>query len=235
MSEITMQDSSLRVRDWAQEDRPREKLMEKGLACLTDTELLAIILRSGSPSESVVTLSRRLLAQAGNSLNTLGKMSVQDLTRLKGVGPAKAMSIVSAFELGRRRGKEEIPVKLTIGSSKDVYLYCAHLMMDLPHEEMYVLVLNRANVIHGIHKVSQGGISAAVVDIRLILKPAIDALASGIILVHNHPSGNLQPSREDRQITLRLKDSAKLMDIALLDHLIIAGKSWFSFADEGIL
>jgi DNA repair protein RadC len=145
------------------------------------------------------------------------------------------MSIVCAFELGRRRAREESPARFTIGSSKDVYQFCSHLMMDIPHEEMYVILLNRANVIIGSLKVSQGGISAAVVDIRLILKPAIESLASGIILVHNHPSGNLNPSREDKQITTRLKEAAKLMDISLLDHLIIAGKLWFSFADEGIL
>jgi len=235
MNEITAQETFMRVKDWAEEDRPREKLSDKGLSALTDTELLAIILRSGSSFETVVSLSRRMLSLAGNSLDSLGRMTVQELTRLKGMGPAKAMSIVCAFELGRRRAREESPARFTIGSSKDVYQFCSHLVMDIPHEEMYVILLNRANVIIGNFKVSQGGISAAVVDIRLILKPAIESLASGIILVHNHPSGNLNPSREDKQVTTRLKEAAKLMDISLLDHLIIAGKLWFSFADEGIL
>ena len=235
MSDVSAQDAFLRVKDLACEDRPREKLMNKGLGGMTDSELLSILLRSGSSSESVVHLSHRLLSMVENSLDKLGRMSVYDLTRLKGMGPAKAMTVMAAFDLGRRRIREEIPVRSVITSSKDAYQFCAPFMMDLDHEEMYALFLNRSNGIIACHKISQGGISAALVDIRLVLKPALEALSSGIILLHNHPSGNLRPSHEDILITRKLKDSARLMDIVLTDHLIIGGKKWFSFSDEGIL
>jgi DNA repair protein RadC len=228
-------ENSLRITDWALEDRPREKLLLKGIPSLTDAELIAIIIGSGSPKETAVELSKRILASTGNNLNELGKLGVKELMKFKGIGEAKAISIVSALELGKRRKISEIIEKKQIGSSKDVYELFVSTLGDLQHEEFWILYLNRSNrIIHQV-KISQGGVSGTVIDVRIILKHAIEKLASGIILCHNHPSGNIKPSQNDVEITRKLREAGCVMDISVLDHLIVCDGKYFSFADEGIL
>lgn len=226
---------TLKIREWAEEDRPREKLLAKGLMSLTDAELIAIIIGSGNSDETAVDLSKKILQSAENNLNALGKFTVSDLQKFKGIGEAKAISIVAALELGRRRKRYEIPEKQQIQSSNDVYEIFQPMLSDIPHEEFWVLLLNRSNRIIEKLRVSQGGVSGTVTDIRLILKPAIEKLASSIILCHNHPSGNNRPSENDISITHKAKDAAKTMDIGVLDHIIICEKNYYSFADEGVI
>lgn len=226
---------TLKIKDWAEEDRPREKLLAKGIVSLSDAELIAIIIGSGNLEESAVELSRRILQSANNNLNILGKFSVADLQKFKGIGEAKAIGIVAALELGRRRKKDDVPRKQQIQSSNDVFEIFQPALCDLPHEEFWVLMLNRSNRVIDKLRVSQGGVSGTVTDIRLILKPAIEKLASSVILCHNHPSGNIKPSDNDVSITKKAKEAAKFMDIAVLDHLIICEKNYYSFADEGML
>jgi DNA repair protein RadC len=227
--------TSLKITDWAPEDRPREKLLAKGIQSLTDAELIAILIGSGSRNETAVELSKRILNEVSNNLNELGKLSVPLLQKYKGIGEAKAISIVAAMELGKRRKIAEILDKQQISSSKDIYELFVSLIGDLPYEEFWILFLNRSNKLIDRSKVSQGGISGTVIDNRLILKSAIEKLASGIILCHNHPSGNKQPSTNDIDITKKLTEAGKLVDINILDHVIIANNSYFSFADEGLL
>lgn len=226
---------NLKIKDWAEEDRPREKLLSKGIMSLSDAELIAIIIGSGNLDESAVELSRRILQAAQNNLSILGKFSVEDLKKFKGIGEAKAIGIVAALELGRRRKKEDAPDHLQIQSSNDVFEIFQPMLADLPHEEFWVLLMNRSNRVIDKLRVSQGGVSGTVTDIRLILKPAIEKLASSIVLCHNHPSGNHKPSENDIAITQKAKDAAKFMDIAVLDHIIICEKKYFSFADEGMI
>lgn len=225
----------MKIKDWAEDDRPREKLLSKGISSLSDAELLAIIIGSGNTSETAVELSKRILQSAQNNLNLLGKFSVPDLQKFKGIGEAKAISIVSALELGRRRKKAEVIEKPQIQSSNDVFELFQPLLADIPHEEFWVALLNRSNRIIDTIRVSQGGVSGTVTDIRLILKHAIEKLASSIILCHNHPSGNNKPSDNDIAITRKVKDAGNVMDIAVLDHIIICEKNYYSFADEGII
>lgn len=226
---------SISIRNWAVEDRPREKLVSCGTQSLSDAELIALLIGSGTRSHSAVDLARQLLHMAGNSLDKLGKYPVGDLTKLKGIGKAKAITIVAALELGRRRKAEELPDPPKINGSADVFRIMQPVLCDLPHEEFWTLFLTRSNRVISKLKISQGGITGTVTDIRLILKTALNQLATSMILCHNHPSGNLQPSEADISITRRLKESASLMDISLLDHLIIGGRGYFSFADENIL
>jgi len=224
----------LRIKEWALEDRPREKLMAKGLGSLSDAELLAILLGSGSAKESAVDLAKKILKDCNNNLNELGKKSVADLKKnYHGVGDAKAISIVAALELGKRRRDDGILQKPKISSSEDVFNLMHPLLGDLPHEEFWVLLLNRSNKVITKFKLSQGGVSGTVIDVRLILKPAIENLASSIIICHNHPSGNIYPSDADEKITQKVSESADMMDIKVLDHIIVTDKSYFSFADEG--
>ena len=198
--------------------------------------MIAILIGSGNDKESAVELSKRILQKADNSLNKLSRLSVNDLiSSFRGVGPAKAISIVAALELGRRRKQEEVEVKRKIGSSEDAYLQLFPLLADLNHEETWALLLDRSNKVVSTMHVSRGGISGTVVDIRLILREAINHYASGIILGHNHPSGNCVPSRQDSAITRKLKEAAKWMDIVLLDHIIVCGENYYSFADNGII
>ncbi len=225
----------LKIKDWAEEDRPREKLLAKGNMSLTDAELIAIIIGSGNSDESAVELSRRILQTARNNLNELGKLTISDLQKFKGIGEAKAISIIAALELGRRRKKDDALEKQQIQSSNDVFEIFQPILADIPHEEFWVLLLNRSNRILEKLRVSQGGVSGTVIDIRLILKPAIEKLASSIILCHNHPSGNNKPSGNDISITEKAKEAAKLMDIAVLDHIIVCEKNYYSFADEGAI
>ena len=180
-------------------------------------------------------LARRVLNRAGNNLRELGKLSVNDLVKHKGMGPAKAVAIIAALELGRRRGKADLQDRIRIGGSQDVYTLFQPVLSDLVHEEFWILLLNRANRVIDNIRISQGGISGTVIDVRIILKHALDRLASGIILCHNHPSGNLKPSDADMKITSKIRDSCRTMDLHLLDHLIIADNSYFSFSDEGLI
>jgi DNA repair protein RadC len=226
---------NLSIKEWSLEDRPREKLLAKGISSLSDAELIAIIIGSGTRDESAVELSRRILGSVQHNLNELGKLTVDDLQKYKGIGEAKAIGIVAALELGRRRKLSEVVDRQKISSSHDVYEIFHPLLADLPHEEFWIVLLNRSNKIIERVKISQGGISGTVTDVRLILRTALDKLASSLILCHNHPSGNHQPSDADLAITQKIKESGKLMDIALLDHIIVTDGSYYSFADESII
>jgi len=228
-----MEYSNLKIKDWAVEDRPREKLLQKGLSSLSDAELIALLIGSGTRNESAVELAKKVLKNANNNLNELGKLEIKDLQKNKGIGEAKAITITAALELGRRRKLSEIIDKQKISSSTEVFELFQPLLGDLPHEEFWILLLNRSNKIIDRFKISQGGISGTVIDSRLILKTAIEKLASAIILCHNHPSGNKMPSEADDSITKKLIDGGKLFDINVLDHIIIADSQFFSYADEG--
>lgn len=233
-----MEDSQhkhLTIKSWAEDDRPREKLVAKGRQALSDAELLAILLSSGNREETAVQLSQRILKDTKNSINELAKLQLNDLKKYKGVGEAKAVTIAAALEIGRRRTDEGVEEKVKIISSKNAYSVLNSKLSDLPHEEFWVIFLSRSNNIIKTECISKGGISGTVVDVRLILKPAIECLASSIILAHNHPSGNLKPSQEDIYLTKKIKEAAKLMDISLQDHLIIGDQAYLSFADEGII
>ncbi len=230
-----MEYKNISIKQWAVDDRPREKLLAKGIHSLSDAELVAILLGSGSRDESAVELAKRILNANNNNLNDLGKTGVDQLIKNKGVGEAKAVTIVAAMELGRRRKVADIINRQKITQSKDVYEIFKPQLADLPYEEFWVILLNRSNKIMAKEKISQGGISGTVTDVRLILKKAIDKLASALILCHNHPSGNLQPSEADRKITKKLHEAGKLMEISVLDHVIVSDQSYYSFADEGWL
>lgn len=224
----------LSIKEWALEDRPREKLIAKGIAALSDAELLAIILGSGSSKESAVDLAKKILKDCNHNLNELGKKTITDLkSKYHGVGEAKAINVVACLELGRRRKLQEKQEKIKITQSSDVCDLFQPVLGDLPHEEFWVLLLNRSNKVITKYKISQGGIAGTVIDVRLILKSAIDNLASSIILCHNHPSGNIQPSEADRSVTKKIKEASEVMDIPVLDHIIITESSYYSFADEG--
>jgi DNA repair protein RadC len=226
---------SLKITDWALEDRPREKLLQKGTTSLSDAELLAILISSGTKDKSAVDLGRELLGIADNNLNSLGKLSIADLKKIRGIGTARAVTIAAALELGRRRRLSDVQYVQQIRSSKDVSDIFQPLLSDLPHEEFWILFLNRSNKVINRMKLSQGGISGTVTDVRMVMKKAIEYLASGIIVCHNHPSGNLNPSESDSKITQKIKEAGNLMDIQLLDHLIISDNDYYSFADNGIL
>jgi DNA repair protein RadC len=225
----------LNIKDWAVEDRPREKLMANGSRSLSDAELIAILIGSGNQKETAVELSRRILSSVENNLNELGAKGIGYLKKFNGVGEAKAITIIAALELGKRRKEAGLANRDKITASKDVAEIFQPLLTDLPHEEFWVLLLNRGNKIIDKQMVSQGGISGTVIDVRLILKMAVEKLASSIILCHNHPSGTLEPSDADRKITDKLKRAGELMDIPVLDHVIIGGNKYYSFADEGCL
>ena len=223
----------LTIKEWAEEDRPREKLLLKGAVALSNAELLAILIGSGNAEESAVQVAQHILRAANHNLYDLGKMTIAQLTtNFKGIGEAKAVIIAAAMELARRRARSEAPERESIGNSRDAYLIFYALLCD-PHEELWVATLNRNNKVISKVKISQGGISQTAVDVRLILKAGIDTLASGLVLCHNHPSGNLRPSREDDQLTGRVKETAKLMEITLLDHIILSATGYYSYADEG--
>jgi DNA repair protein radc len=226
----------LSVKDWSPDDQPREKLLLKGVRALSDAELLAIILGSGSREESVVELAQRILSSVNNNINQLGRLPVKQLiSNFKGVGEAKAISIVAALELGKRRKAEIMIQQNQIRCSLDIFHYFYPFLVDLEYEEFWAVYLNRTNTITGKLKISQGGISETVVDARLIFKEGINLLASGIILCHNHPSGNKKPSHQDNAITKKIKQGAELLGMNLLDHLIICGESFYSYADENKL
>jgi DNA repair protein RadC len=226
---------SLKITDWAVEDRPREKLIQKGTSSLSDTELLAILISSGTKDKSAVDLGRELLGLVNNNLNSLGKLTIHELTKIRGIGTARAVTIAAALELGRRRKLADVQEVPQIRSSRDVADIFQPILSDLLHEEFWILFLNRSNKVITQMKLSQGGISGTVTDVRIVMKKAIECLASGIIVCHNHPSGNLNPSESDSKITQKIKEAGGLMDIQLLDHLIISDKDYYSFADNGVL
>lgn len=226
---------SLKITDWAVEDRPREKMIRYGTSTLSDAELIGILISSGTKDKSAIDLGRELLAMVNNNLNSLGKLSIADLTKINGIGNARAVTIAAALELGRRRKLAEIPEVVQIKCSKDVADIFQPILSDLMHEEFWILFLNRSNRVISRMKLSQGGISGTVTDVRMAMKKAVECLASGIIVCHNHPSGNLNPSESDSKITQKIKEAGNLLDIQLLDHLIISDKDYYSFADNGLI
>lgn len=225
----------LTIKDWSESDRPREKMLQNGISKLTNAELIGILIGSGNATESAVELGRRILNAYDNQLNTIEKQSVDQLTKFKGIGTAKAINIITALELGKRLQFSEHKQQQKITCSEDAYKALAYELSGLDYEEFWVLYLDRSNRIIAKTKISQGGVSGTVIDVRLILKTAIEKLASGMILAHNHPSGNLTSSTNDLQITKKIKSAAEVMDMKILDHIIVAGKKYHSFADEGIL
>jgi DNA repair protein RadC len=226
----------LSIKSWAEEDQPREKLLLKGKAALSDAELITILLRTGVTGSSALDIAKKIINHVNGDLNALGKLSVSDLKKLaKGLGDTKAITIVAALELGRRRQASEVREKPVIRRSQDTYDYIYAEMADLGHEEFYVLYLNRKNTVLAHKNISTGGVGGTVVDIKIVLKHGIDLLATAIIAVHNHPSGNVSPSQQDIELTKKLKDAAKLIDITLVDHVILGEKKYYSFADEGMI
>ncbi len=228
----TYSNQNLTIKSWAEEDRPREKLLTKGKQSLSDAELLAILLGSGSRDETAVGLAQRILQSVGNDLNELGRRSVAELTKFKGIGEAKSITVVAALELGRRRQLTDVKERPQIRSSRDAWQLIAPILMDLSHEEFWILLLNRAGRVIGREQISLGGVAGTVVDAKIVFRKAIESMASSLILVHNHPSGNLQPSQQDVNLTQKLKKAGETLDIAVLDHLIITERGYFSFADE---
>ncbi|RCT55875.1 RadC family protein [Winogradskyella sp. KYW1333] len=227
--------SSFSIKNWSQDDQPREKLREKGKTVLSDAELLAILIGSGNREESAVDLCKRILASVDNNLNALGKLTIKQLMSFKGIGEAKAISIVGALEIGRRRRLEDAISLDKITSSKTVFETMQPIVGELSHEEFWILYLNNSNKIIKKNQLSKGGITGTLVDVRLVLKTALEYGATSLILCHNHPSGALKPSQADKDITQKLKKGAQSLDIKVLDHLIITEQSYFSFADEDLL
>jgi DNA repair protein RadC len=227
--------TSFSIKNWSQDDQPREKLLYKGKSTLSDAELVAILIGSGNREESAVALCKRILASVDNNLSQLGKLSIRQLTEFKGIGEAKAITIIAALELGRRRRGEDALENDKITSSKSVFEMMQPIIGELPHEEFWIVYLNNSNKV--IHKnlLSKGGITGTLVDSRLVLKTALEVGAVGLILVHNHPSGTLKPSQADKEVTLKLKSAAQSLDIKVLDHLIVTEQNYFSFADQSIL
>ncbi len=225
----------LSIKSWAAEDRPREKLLEKGRQILSEAELMAIIIGSGSKKETAVELSKRILLHVGNNLSELSRLSVQDLMKFRGIGEAKAISIIAALELGRRRKDAVLAKRDKISASSDVFEIMKPVLIDLPHEEFWLLMLNRANHVIRKELMSRGGVAGTVVDIKIIFKTAIENYASSIIVCHNHPSGNTTPSEADIKLTKAIKNAGVVMEIPLLDHLIITESKYYSFGDEGMI
>ncbi len=224
-----------RIKDWALNDRPREKLLEKGQTALSDAELLAIILGSGSARESAVDLAKRILASVGNNLVELSRLGIAELKRFKGVGEAKSINIIASLELGRRRRLSQTLERKVINSSRDVFEIMHPILSDQVFEEFWVITLTRANRVKSTFRISEGGIGGTIADPKKIFKRAIDDHASALILCHNHPSGNCFPSNSDKDITKKCIDAGRLLDMPILDHVIIAQESFFSFADEGLI
>lgn len=229
-----MEATNFSIKQWSEDDKPREKLMLKGKSVLSDAELIAILIGSGSRNESAVDLSKRILASVDHNLNALGKLSIAQLMSFKGIGEAKAISIIAAMELGRRRKSEEVVELTKITSSKAVFEVMQPIIGELSHEEFWVLYLNNSNKILFKSQLSKGGMTGTIVDVRMVFKIALEQNATSIILSHNHPSGKLAPSDADIQITKKIKNAGKELDIPVLDHIIISERGYYSFADEGI-
>ncbi|HBK70297.1 MAG TPA: hypothetical protein DDZ39_01345 [Flavobacteriaceae bacterium] len=232
---MNLKSKSFSIKNWKEDDRPREKLISKGKEALSDAELIAILIGSGNREESAVGLAKRIITHANNNLMELGKLSLNDLIQFKGIGEAKAVTIVTALELGRRRRLEEALVKPKITSSKAVFEIMQPIIGELSHEEFWVLYLNNSNKISSKNQLSSGGITGTLVDVRLLFKKAVELSAVAVILCHNHPSENLKPSRADKELTLKIKKAGEILDIKVLDHLIITEKAYFSFADENLM
>lgn len=227
--------TSFSIKHWSDDDKPREKLVQKGKSVLSDAELIAILIGSGSRNESAVELAKRILASVNNNLNELGKLSINQLMQFKGIGEAKAVTIAAALEMGRRRRGEDAQKITKINSSRDAFDLLRPKMGELEHEEFWILYLNNANkVLHG-SQLSKGGLTGTLVDVRIVMRQALEVGAVALVLAHNHPSGTLRPSEEDRKVTQKLKRASEVLDVKVLDHLIITQKDYFSFADEGIL
>ncbi len=222
------------ITNWSEDDKPREKLMLKGKSVLSDAELIAILIGSGSRNESAVDLSKKILASVDNNLNALGKVSISQLMNFKGIGEAKAISIIAALELGRRRRSEEAVELKKVTSSKVIFEIMQPIIGELPHEEFWIIYLNNSNKVISKSQLSKGGITGTLVDVRIVFKTALEMGATALILCHNHPSGTLIPSDADKQITKKLKLAGESLEIKVLDHLIVTETSYFSFADEGI-
>ena len=225
----------LTIKSWALDDRPREKLVAKGKKALSDAELIAILIGSGNRNESAVALSKRILNSVKGNINALAKLSVEKLMTFKGIGEAKAISIITGLELGKRRQLEIALEKPKITSSKDGFNIMQPIIGDLEHEEFWVLFLNNSNKVLAKNQISKGGLTATIVDVRLLFKQALELTSVAMIVCHNHPSGKLEPSNADKQLTQKIKQAGTTLDIKLLDHLIITEKAYFSFADEGLL
>ena len=228
-----MEYKNLTIKNWALEDRPREKLVKNGVGNMSDAEIIAILIGSGTKNQSALELSRQLLFASKNNLYELGKLSLDEITRIKGIGNAKAIMIIAALELGRRRKYADPADKVHVRSSKDIFEFYQPILADLPHEELWVMLLNRSNRMIENIRISKGGVSGTVIDSRIILNRALARLASGIIICHNHPSGNPEPSKADIAITDKIESAAKTMDIRLIDHIIIADTEYYSFSDDG--
>lgn len=226
---------NLTIKSWAEDDRPREKMLLKGKQSISDAELIAILLGSGSRDKSAVQLAKEILSFASNNLNKFGNCSFNDLIKFKGIGEAKAITLLAALELGKRRKEIEMPKKMKITQSNDIYSFLSHRFFALKYEEFYVLLLNRANEIIHTEQISKGGISGTVVDGKIVFKIALEHLSSSIILCHNHPSGQLKPSQADMQLTNKMIEFGKMIDLPILDHLIFTDNGYFSFADEGLM
>jgi len=223
------------IKTWAEDDKPREKFTTKGKASLSNAELIAILIRTGSSDDNAIEVGRSILSLVNDDLNKLAKLSIKDLTSIAGVGPVKAITILAALELGGRREASEVRERAKIGASKDAYQYIKWRLEDLDYEEFWIILLDRSNKVIGEHRISEGGVAGTVVDPKRIFKKAIESQASGLVLVHNHPSGNLKPSQQDISITSKLKQGGALLEIGILDHVIIGHKNFFSFTDEGLL
>jgi DNA repair protein RadC len=225
----------LNIKSWSPEDRPREKLLSKGTSALSDAELIAILLGTGTAKLSAVDVAKKVLVHVGNNLDNLAKLSVKELMKAKGIGEAKAITIVAAMELGRRRKEQAPEEKPKLDTSRAAFDVVKSDLQDLTHEEFWVLLLNRANRLIKKKRISEGGVSGTVADPKIIFKLALEELASGIILAHNHPSKNLKPSESDINLTKKLREAGKMLEITVLDHIIIAGHQYFSFTDEGLI
>ena len=227
-------DGKLTLKQLAEADRPREKMMQKGAEAFSDAELLAILIGSGNTEESAVTLMQRILSAAGNNLNQVGKWEIRDFAAFKGMGPAKSLTIMAALELGKRR-KWQRSERTTIHSSADIYDIFHPLLCDLPTEEFWILLLNQASKVIDKIRISRGGIDQTSADVRTILREALLARATQLVLIHNHPSGNTRPSTDDRRLTEMVQQAARTMNIRLTDHLIVTDGSYYSFHDEGVI
>jgi DNA repair protein RadC len=226
--------NKISIKSWAEEDRPREKLSAQGRRALTDAELIAILIGSGSRTESAVELSKRILHHYGNDLNNLGKASISELSKFKGIGEAKAISIIAALEIGRRRNDTEVKVPDVIKGSKDVFNIMHRYFRDLGHEEFWIILLGQSGNVIAKELVSKGGVSGTVADPKIIFHIALQHHAVSIVLMHNHPSGNLKPSQLDLDLTKKIAAAGKMLDINVSDHLIITNEGYYSFADEGL-
>ncbi|HUR66423.1 MAG TPA: DNA repair protein RadC [Chitinophagaceae bacterium] len=230
-----MQEQKYPIKEWSKDDRPREKLLSSGAENLSHSELLAILIHNGTRNKTAVDLAKEILKLGKDNLNELGKLSVKDLMKIKGIGEAKAITIAAALELGRRRQASFPLEKAIIKTSGDIALYLQARLSDHRHEVFAVLFLNRANKVNHFEVVSEGGITGTIADPRIILRRALEENAVSIILCHNHPSGSLKPSRADEQLTVKIKEAARLLDISVVDHIIVSENGYYSFADEGLL